>query len=341
MALKSAIAEPEPKTLRCRAAGSRGVDHHSAAAILKRLEGQPLNPPTLLGPRLEPQQAKRQRLPALGPAGVDQKQQDEPGFVGQGRDRGQGFGELGVAQASGHRPQGWFLPAQESLAAGMGEQGSAEHQPVGLPQHLMVFIEPLPAPRRGDAQVAHQGSDMQLDTLARQLQQSLAELIHPASASEKPTLHEAIARVGMQSAFSVELGEAAGPGFDPAALQQRRQQSRLRARADVEQGSSVVDAPPAVTAGATGAGPTTRAPPGFPDRQVTGPAQPPQLGHERAAGDSGTDHRQLIGGRSSHQVPPPGEPDQDARSRALSSAVQRSRRAYGESRRSVGGPPCR
>ena len=173
--------------------GMAGVGHHRAASIGEGLNRDPGQPPALLGGGIEIQQPKGQGQPGLHPGGGQHKQPIGAGLHPDAGNGGEGMVELPIRQGGGCRLQGHLRPTKHRLAAGMGQQGAAEHQPIGLAQQVSLLVQQLPGALGRFVEVAHQGAEMGVHGggaqrragALGQLEQAPAELVHPAFAAEQ------------------------------------------------------------------------------------------------------------------------------------------------------------
>ena len=244
--------------------GMAGMGHHGTTAIRQGLDGDLLETPTLLGRRIEMQQAEGQLSPGLACGGIQHHQQVAAGLGADARNQGEGVVELEIGQSSSGLLEGHVVPAKNHATAGMGQQGAAEHQPLGLAQQLSIGSVKLPEAVL-PVQKAHQGAVMGLEGLAGKAQQSLAEMVHAAQAPVEGAQTHGVGLTQPEAGFALKLGDHPWPGLNPAPREQGLEQVGIGFSGDVEQGGAVVDAQGWILAGATGAGPTTRAPPRFPE----------------------------------------------------------------------------
>lgn len=101
----------------------------------------------------------------------------------------------------------------------MGQQGAAEHQPIGLAKQLPVGIEELPGALGLAGQVAHQRAVVERHPgLSHQLQQPLTEPIHAAAANEELAQAEAVGPADVETGLpsSIATGPCQGAIQPPA-----------------------------------------------------------------------------------------------------------------------------
>ena len=120
--------------------GAGGVGHHRTTAVLKGLNGDAPQSPALLGRRIETEQSEGQGQPGGGGVGRHHHHQVAAGLSANRGDRRQAVGQLWISPFGCPFRQGQGLPTEHQPAAGMGQQGAAQHQPVRFRQQLFGAI---------------------------------------------------------------------------------------------------------------------------------------------------------------------------------------------------------
>ena len=179
----------------------------------------------------------------------------------------------------------------------MGQQGAAQHQPIGLGQGVAFAANQLPRATGNLGEMADQGAVVGIDGACSRTngQQSLAELVHPANAAVEPAQAKDIGLAELELGFPLEACHRTSPGLNPAARHQGLQQRRIGLGGEVEQGGSVVNSNVLIKPGTPGTCPPPGASPGFPKADRRAHPQATQLGYQSAASHSGTDDGDGLG----------------------------------------------